>query len=160
MITVAKDGSSDYTSVQEAIDSITSVPETVFIKNGIYKERVEIHKDNITLIGENADGTVITNKYKKFMVDRTVIKKIKEKIFDNKYIEYSDFEKLGAACIIGDKNEIVSYLSKIIKVTPVDKYVVKGWPVLEPYLTDSKVQRILESSVKRCGANHDVGKTV
>ena len=47
MITVAKDGSGDYTSVQEAIDSITSVPETVFIKNGIYKERVEIHKDNI-----------------------------------------------------------------------------------------------------------------
>ena len=44
MITVAKDGSGDYTSVQEAIDSITSVPETVFIKNGIYKERVEIHK--------------------------------------------------------------------------------------------------------------------
>ena len=42
----------DYTSVQEAIDSITSVPETVFIKNGIYKERVEIHKDNITLIGK------------------------------------------------------------------------------------------------------------
>ena len=55
MITVAKDGSGDYTCVQEAIDSITSVPETVFIKNGIYKERVEIHKDNITLIGENAD---------------------------------------------------------------------------------------------------------
>ena len=67
MITVAKDGSSDYTSVQEAIDSITSVPETVFIKNGIYKERVEIHKDNITLIGENADGTVITNNYYAFM---------------------------------------------------------------------------------------------
>ena len=63
MITVAKDGSGDYTCVQEAIDSITSVPETVFIKNGIYKERVEIHKDNITLIGENADGTVITNNY-------------------------------------------------------------------------------------------------
>lgn len=67
MITVAKDGSGDYTSVQEAIDSITSVPETVFIKNGIYKERVEIHKDNITLIGENADGTVITNNYYAFM---------------------------------------------------------------------------------------------
>lgn len=44
MITVAKDGSGDYTCVQEAIDSITSVPETVFIKNGIYKERVEIHE--------------------------------------------------------------------------------------------------------------------
>ena len=67
MITVAKDGSGDYTCVQEAIDSITSVPETVFIKNGIYKERVEIHKDNITLIGENADGTVITNNYYAFM---------------------------------------------------------------------------------------------
>ena len=34
MITVAKDGSGDYTSVQEAIDSITSVPGMVFIKNG------------------------------------------------------------------------------------------------------------------------------
>ena len=94
------------------------------------------------------------------MPQTKLIGQIKEKIFANKYIEYSDFEKLGAACIIGDKNEIVSYLSKIIKVTPVDKYGVKGWPVLEPYLTDSKVQRILESSVKRCGANHDVGKTV
>lgn len=61
MITVSKDGSGDYTSIQEAIDSITAVPETVFIKNGIYKERVEITKDNITLIGENVDSTVITD---------------------------------------------------------------------------------------------------
>lgn len=60
MITVSKDGSGDYTSIQEAINSITTVPETVFIKNGIYKERVEITKDNITLIGENVDSTIIT----------------------------------------------------------------------------------------------------
>lgn len=111
------------------------------------------------------DGAIMVNyQWARLKCERSatnkIKEKIKEKIFDNKYIEYSDFEKLGAACIIGDKNEIVSYLSKIIKVTPVDKYVVKGWPVLEPYLTDSKVQRILESSVKRCGANHDVGKMV
>lgn len=67
MITVAKDGSGDYISIQEAVDSITSVPETIFIKNGIYRERVEITKDYITLIGENADGTVITNNYSAFM---------------------------------------------------------------------------------------------
>ena len=69
MITVAKDGSGDYTSVQEAIDSITSVPETVFIKNGIYKERVEIHKDNITLIGEKVYGRLQSVDVKKIIED-------------------------------------------------------------------------------------------
>lgn len=65
MITVAKDNSGNFNSVQAAIDSISdkSTPETIYIKNGIYKERVEILRDNITLIGENADNTVITYDY-------------------------------------------------------------------------------------------------
>lgn len=63
MITVAKDGSGDFLSVQEAVNSIADVPETIFIKNGIYKERVEITKNNITLIGENVDSTIITYDY-------------------------------------------------------------------------------------------------
>lgn len=63
MITVAKDRSGDFTTVQEAVNSITAGSETIFIKNGIYKERVEITCDNITLIGESAEHTIITFDY-------------------------------------------------------------------------------------------------
>ncbi len=110
------------------------------------------------------DGAIIVNyQFARLKCERNgtnkIKDKIKEKIFENKYIEYSDFEKLGAACIIGDKNEIVSYLSKIIKATPLDKYVVKDWPVLEPYLTDPRVQRILEPSVMNYEIERDVRST-
>lgn len=60
MITVAKDGTGDYTSIQEAIDSIKSIPETIFIKKGTYEELVDIRLNNITLIGESKDETIIT----------------------------------------------------------------------------------------------------
>lgn len=62
MITVSKDGQHDFTTIQSAIDSVSG-PETIFIKNGTYKERVEIKKDNITLIGESAESTIITEGY-------------------------------------------------------------------------------------------------
>ena len=60
MITVAKDGTGDYTSIQDAVDSVKSVPETIFIKKGTYKERVDIRLNDITLIGESKDETIIT----------------------------------------------------------------------------------------------------
>lgn len=64
-VTVAKDGSGDYYSIQEAIDNSKSFPYeriTIFIKNGIYKEKVKIHKWNpdISLIGESKEKTIIT----------------------------------------------------------------------------------------------------
>ena len=63
MITVAKDGTGDFTSVNDAVKSIPNGNETIFIKNGIYKERVEITANNVTLIGENANDTVITEGF-------------------------------------------------------------------------------------------------
>lgn len=63
MITVALDGSGDFTSIQAAIDSIKNGHETVFIKSGTYQERVEITADGITLIGESAENTIITEQY-------------------------------------------------------------------------------------------------
>ena len=63
MITVAKDSTGDFTSIQAAVDSIKSTPEIIYIKNGIYNERVEIRLDNITLKGESAKDTIITNNY-------------------------------------------------------------------------------------------------
>ncbi|MCI7770926.1 MAG: pectinesterase family protein [Eubacterium sp.] len=64
MITVAKDNSGDFNSIQQAIDSIPAgTPETIYIKKGIYKERVEIRKNNISFVGESTDDTIITESY-------------------------------------------------------------------------------------------------
>ncbi len=64
MITVAKDNSGDFNSIQQAVDSIPAgTPETIYIKKGIYKERVEVRNDNITFVGEDTDETIITESY-------------------------------------------------------------------------------------------------
>ena len=64
MITVAKDNSGDFNSIQQAVDSIPAgTPETIYIKKGIYKERVEVRKNNISFVGENTDDTIITDSY-------------------------------------------------------------------------------------------------
>lgn len=64
-VVVAKDGSGDYYSIQEAINNSKSFPYeriTIFIKNGVYKEKVKVHKWNphISLIGESKENTIIT----------------------------------------------------------------------------------------------------
>ena len=62
MITVAKDGSGDYTSVQAAVDSLRAEngPAEIYIRKGVYEERVVIHRKNVRLTGEDREGTVIT----------------------------------------------------------------------------------------------------
>ncbi len=69
MITVNKDGSGDFKSIQDAINSIPKDNKTevnIFIKNGVYKEKINIVTDFITLIGEDSIKTVITfNDYAK-----------------------------------------------------------------------------------------------
>lgn len=64
-ITVAKDGSGQYTSVQAALDAIptpNTKPVTIFIKKGIYKEvvTVDARKPFISLVGEDMENTTIT----------------------------------------------------------------------------------------------------
>jgi len=64
-ITVAKDGTGDYATVQQAFDAISSgnsKPVTVFVKKGIYKERITLdtRKDFVTLIGEDKSNTILT----------------------------------------------------------------------------------------------------
>jgi len=64
-ITVALDGSGDFVSLQEAINQCQSFPYekiTIFIKNGIYKEKIKIHEwnANLQLIGESKEETIVT----------------------------------------------------------------------------------------------------
>lgn len=65
-ITVAKDGSGDFTSIQKAIESCKSFPYeriTVYIKNGTYREKVRVPAWNtqLSFIGENKDSTIIVH---------------------------------------------------------------------------------------------------
>src|SRR5438128_9593235 len=64
-ITVAKDGSGKYKTVQEALDAVplnNKKPVTVLIKDGIYKEKLHLDslKNFVTIIGENKFNTVLT----------------------------------------------------------------------------------------------------
>jgi len=64
-ITVAKDSTGDYTSIQKAIDASKSFPDqriTIFVKNGIYKEKIVVPACNtrLSIIGEDAEKTIIT----------------------------------------------------------------------------------------------------
>ncbi|WP_316802547.1 pectinesterase family protein [Pedobacter nototheniae] len=64
-ITVAQDGSGNYKSIQEAINSIRDLGEKeikIYIKNGTYNEKIVIPswKTNMALIGESAENTIIS----------------------------------------------------------------------------------------------------
>lgn len=63
-LVVAKDGSGDYTTIQEAIDAVrayTPVHVTIRIKNGLYHEKVTIPSwvTNLSIIGESKENTIV-----------------------------------------------------------------------------------------------------
>ncbi|TDH29363.1 pectin esterase [Segetibacter sp. 3557_3] len=62
---VAKDGTGQFSTVQEAINAVPDFRKkttTIFIKNGVYKEKLVLaeSKTMVTLIGESLDSTFIT----------------------------------------------------------------------------------------------------
>ncbi len=64
-IIVDAKGSGDYKTVQEAIDAVPSKHEketVIFIKKGIYKEKILLTQDkiNVTFLGEDKNQTILT----------------------------------------------------------------------------------------------------
>jgi len=62
---VALDGSGDFKTIQEAVNSVRDLSQVqvkIYIKKGVYKEKLVIPswKTNISLIGEDKDSTIIT----------------------------------------------------------------------------------------------------
>ncbi len=60
---VAKDGSGNFLTIQEALNSLdsNSIKNThIFIKNGVYKEKLIITKSFFTLKGESQEGVIIS----------------------------------------------------------------------------------------------------
>jgi pectin methylesterase-like acyl-CoA thioesterase len=65
-VVVAKDGSGDYLTVQEAFRAVPvnyTGKWTIFVKKGIYHEKdtLAANKPNVVLVGEDRDSTVIWN---------------------------------------------------------------------------------------------------
>ena len=63
MYVIAKDGSGDFTTIQEAIDAVEGggrAPTILVVRMGEYHERVVVNKDNIRIVGEARDRTVLT----------------------------------------------------------------------------------------------------
>src|SRR5690242_6572202 len=65
-ITVAKDSSGDYQTIQQAVNACRDLGQalvTIYIKNGIYKEKLVIPSEKTALrfIGESRDSTIITH---------------------------------------------------------------------------------------------------
>ena len=63
--TVAQDGSGNYKTIQAALDAVpknNKKPFTIFIKNGVYKEKLYLDstKTFVTLIGEDKFNTILT----------------------------------------------------------------------------------------------------
>lgn len=64
VFTVAKDGSGDYRYIQDAIDAMRVyplAPITLYIKNGVYNEKIELPATNtdVIFIGEDVEKTII-----------------------------------------------------------------------------------------------------
>lgn len=64
-IVVSRDGTGNFRNLQDAVNSIRAYMANrtvIFIKNGVYKEKVIIPAwvTNLTLIGESVDNTIIT----------------------------------------------------------------------------------------------------
>src|SRR6187455_1405902 len=65
VFTVAKDGSGDYKYIQDAIDAMRVFPLkpiTLYIKNGVYNEKIELPANNtdVSFIGESVENTIIS----------------------------------------------------------------------------------------------------
>lgn len=59
---VAKDGTGDYATIQDALNSILQNHKdyfTVFIKDGIYNEKIFIEQSNIIICGESRENVII-----------------------------------------------------------------------------------------------------
>ncbi|TYK13062.1 pectinesterase [Cucumis melo var. makuwa] len=64
-IVVAKDGSGNFKTVQEAVESVPDKSKdriVIYVKKGTYKENVEVgkKKKNVMIVGDGMDSTIIT----------------------------------------------------------------------------------------------------
>lgn len=76
-VVVAKDGTGDYSGIQEAVNNSKAFPYEriiISIKNGVYNEKIQVYSWNtkVSFIGESKENTIITfdDNFKKLNVGR------------------------------------------------------------------------------------------
>ena len=60
---VAKDGTGDFTSLQAAMDAVPAgnrAPTLILIRAGVYQEKVVLHRNNLRIVGEDREKTIVT----------------------------------------------------------------------------------------------------
>ena len=67
-IVVARDGTGEYRTIQEAVEAVRAFMDytvTIYIKDGLYKEKLVIPSwgKNVQLVGEDAEKTIITIRW-------------------------------------------------------------------------------------------------
>ena len=120
-IVVARDGSGKYRNIQEAIESVHAFMDytvTIYIKKGVYKEKVVIPSwvKNVVFVGEDANNTIITyddhaniNKMGTF---RTYSVKVEGNniTFKNLTIE-NNAEQLGQAVALHTEGDKLAFIN-------------------------------------------------
>lgn len=120
-ITVAQDGSGDFTTLTEAMEAIRAFMDytvTVDIKNGVYREKLVIPSwlENVEFVGESVDSTIITfsdhaniNKMGTF---RTYTVKVEgcDMTFRNLTFE-NNAEQLGQAVALHTEGDRLSFIN-------------------------------------------------
>ena len=120
-IVVARDGSGKYRNIQEAVESVRAFMDytvTIYIKKGVYKEKVVIPSwiKNVVFVGEDANNTIITyddhaniNKMGTF---RTYTVKVEGNniTFKNLTIE-NNAEQLGQAVTLHTEGDKLAFIN-------------------------------------------------
>jgi pectinesterase len=120
-IVVARDGSGKYRNIQEAVESVRAFMDytvTIYIKKGVYKEKVVIPSwiKNVVFLGEDANNTIITyddhaniNKMGTF---RTYTVKVEGNniTFKNLTIE-NNAEQLGQAVALHTEGDKLAFIN-------------------------------------------------
>ena len=65
-------------------------------------------------------------------------------IIENKFYNFSDFEKIGLYALAGQKNDMYSLIKKELAREPSLKYSIRYWPVMIEYKNESKYQLLLK----------------
>ena len=63
MIVVDQRGGGDFVSIQDALNSLpdaASAPRIIYIKAGVYKEKLFVEKNFVSLVGEDKNTTILT----------------------------------------------------------------------------------------------------
>jgi len=76
-VVVSLDGRGDFQSIQKAIDNAPNdnSPYVIYIHNGTYREKLDVTRKNIFLLGESRDHTIITATTANSMINPSTGKK-------------------------------------------------------------------------------------